>query len=170
KRETGDPMGLRRWIYVANAKNKKEEYKGFYEDVQGKNLLPFKVLTPEESKAKAPELGDNAGWIHVYSFSSSGGQQNKKDNPPKKDKDATAKPNDAQKKDQKQGQYQAEMTASTRNLKGVKRSASLKAVRRGLMQANHIKDRKNAKGLAVIRREGGLIMHELEPVEDVTIT
>src|SRR5262249_53059275 len=76
QREKGDPMGLRRWIYGPTSK--KEEYKGFYMDLAGKNLLPFKVLTEKESLEKAGEFGEHAGWIHVHVFSSNDGQvQNK---------------------------------------------------------------------------------------------
>jgi hypothetical protein len=48
-------------------------FQGYYMDLQGANLLPFQVLTEEESAVRAPEFGGRAGWIDMYVFRSDGG-------------------------------------------------------------------------------------------------
>ncbi|MFO0878660.1 MAG: hypothetical protein U0840_15065 [Gemmataceae bacterium] len=138
--DTGEPYQLRKWIYDATRKGVRDEFKGFYTDTEGKNLLEFKVLTPEESLSRASEFGNKAGWIDVFVFAS--GDQR----PPV-------------------GPDEVDMLVSSRALpRNVSKRASLKEVRMALLKANNIQLRSSGNKIAIGRDVGGLIVNELEPI------
>jgi hypothetical protein len=65
-----DSLQCRKWLYDRRDRGKPDRCDGFYMDVRGDRLLPFKVLTARESEARASELGERAGWIDVDVFAS----------------------------------------------------------------------------------------------------
>jgi hypothetical protein len=145
--ETGEPLAMRRWIYAPDTKGRRDEWLGFYETGEKGGLkrqadgalqvYPFKVLTAEESVAKAAELGSMAGWIHVYVFGS------KEGDPPAETDEAT-------------------MFITTRGLPAKPSNRlTLAELRERLMKANNVRQ---APRLAIARSAGGLILHGLEPV------
>lgn len=146
--ESGEPLTMRRWIYAPDTKGRRDEWLGFYETGEKDELkkqadgtlqvYPFKVLTAEESAAKAAELGSMAGWIHVYVFGSKEGEL-------------------AAEKDEK------DMFVTTRGMPAkASNKLSLAELRERLMKANNV--RQAARLVQPRSVGGGLIVHELEPL------
>jgi hypothetical protein len=135
--EMGDPLLCRKWVYDEERVGRKDEWKGFYTGTEGKNLLPFKALTKEESAPLARELGTRAGWIDIHVFASIEKAVDEAD--------------------------EKVMLISPRSLELARsKKSSLKELRAGLMQANNLKRREPlGRGKSV----GGLILHEMEPIE-----
>ncbi len=136
--EKGDPeMHLRRWIMGPQHVNARQVWEGMYIDLEGKNLRRWKTLTTEESNAKASELGNRAGWIDIYVFSSG---------------DEPIQPKD-----------QPIMFVSTRGAASASATKSMKSLRANLLRKNNVQLKRDSKGAIVRRDEGGLIYYELEP-------
>ncbi len=55
----------RKWIIGPGVRN---EFVGFYQDTSQANVIPFKVLTEEESATRAAEFGGRVGVIDVEVF------------------------------------------------------------------------------------------------------
>jgi hypothetical protein len=159
KEEDGEPISCRKWVYGPGARGRRDEWLGFYTGLDGKNLLPFKTLTAEESEAEARQLGARAGWIDVFVFAS--GEGDNKPHPGTDDKDGKA----GDKADS--ADYASDMMVT---LRGMPRSrsnkTSLAELRAALLKANNLRDRER---LVTKRSAGGLILHEMEPVEGGTI-
>ena len=70
--ETQDPLNCTKWVLEPG---KTYNIRGFYTGETGDNLLPFKVLSDEESKAKAEEMKDNTafGCVEIFVFRSGTG-------------------------------------------------------------------------------------------------
>lgn len=137
-----EPIQCQKWLYDQSRRGQRDLYEGFYTEVSGRNLLRFRALTAEESVVKASELGNRAGWIDVYVFASSDGGKGTGD--------------------------EGDMLISTRGMPKVRsRSQSLAALQSGLMQSNNVRQKK-----ALVRKRsiGGLLLHELEPVESPEIS
>jgi hypothetical protein len=127
QRDDGDSLACKKWLYDADRAGKPDRFDGFYMDVEGKAMKPFKVLSAEESATKVNELGDRAGWIDIDVFGSG-----------------------EEKQDEEQKQV------STKGLaRGAGKPATLKALRKQLMTKNHVKvkpalvARRSASGLIV---------------------
>jgi hypothetical protein len=121
-------------------KDRPDILEGFYMDTKGNNLQRFKVLTAEQSAAKASELGDRAGWIDVDVFASGGG-----------------------KTDEETDSEEARVT--TRGLaRSAKRPATLRELRKLLAKANNVR-LPTARGRSI----GGLIVHEATPEKGAPI-
>jgi hypothetical protein len=142
--EDAEPISCRKWIYDVKTKGRRDRWDGFYQSGEGGKLsvLPFKALTAEESEAKAHELGGRAGWIDVFVFAS-------KEGSPAVDED------------------EKELLITTRGMPRAKAAPrTLKELRAALLNANNLKQRERL----VVRREGGLILHEMEAVEAGTFS
>jgi hypothetical protein len=66
REEEQESLECRKWLYDPG--DKPDPVRGFYHDLKGKNLRPFRVLSAAESEAKAAELGEKAGYITVEVF------------------------------------------------------------------------------------------------------
>lgn len=66
RQETGDISHGQIWIFEST--KGPTEFKGFYMDEAGQNLIPFKVLTAQESETRAAEFGDKVGLIQMDVF------------------------------------------------------------------------------------------------------
>lgn len=134
-------INCNRWIYAKESKDRQDIFQGFMTDVEGKNLLKFKVLTEEESVAKASELGERAGWIDVDVFIS--GPGNNGPGPT----------------------IENEMAISTRGVgkTGLKKTQpeTLGELQKQLRKANNVKVSRK-KG---VPRSGGLVVFDAEPEE-----
>lgn len=144
-KEMADPLACRKWIYPSKARNRRDEWKGFYIGTEGKNLLPFKALTAEQSTARARELGNRAGWIDIYVFAS------------KEKEDHAVKDEGEQ-----------ELLITTRGMPSeATRPRTLKQLRAALLKANNLRERPS---LVTKRTSGGLILHEMDPIEGGTFS
>lgn len=63
-------IDTRTGIWLLESDAKPTTFEGFYTDVKGDNLLPFRVLTAEESADREAEFGDRVGTIDVDVFAS----------------------------------------------------------------------------------------------------
>jgi hypothetical protein len=63
-------VDTRTGIWLLEKDAKPTTFEGFYTDVKGENLLPFRVLTDEESAEREAEFGDRVGTIDVDVFAS----------------------------------------------------------------------------------------------------
>lgn len=144
KMEDCEPIAAKKWLYDLKDKDNENEWQGFYMDLDGKNLLPFRALTQEESEENVRALGERAGWIDVYVFASK-----EKGAPPP-------------------GGGDEQELVTTRNLGGARvKPRGLTELRSQLMAANRLREKKT---LVNKRSVGGLILHEVEPVEGGTIS
>lgn len=144
--EEGDPLACRKWIYPSGSRGRRDDYLGFYTGTEGKNLLPFRGLSAEESEGMMEKLGARAGLIEIYVFAS---QDTKgKD-------DEVAVPPDK------------ELTITTRGMGSKGNKLSLPELRKELLAANNVRERKR---LTSSRSAGGLILHEMEAVEGGTFS
>jgi hypothetical protein len=66
RQETGDVTQNQIWLFDAG--KAPTEFAGFYMDEAGKNLIPFKVLSEEESQAREAEFGDKVGLLQMDVF------------------------------------------------------------------------------------------------------
>jgi hypothetical protein len=73
QQQTGDVIPEQIWLFNADAQ-KTTEFAGFYMDIAGKNLIPFKVLSPQESQARESEFGDRVGLLNVDVYESRPGE------------------------------------------------------------------------------------------------
>jgi hypothetical protein len=113
QQEELDSLQCRKWLYDLVTKDKPDRLHGCWMDTEGKQVLPFKVLTAQESAAKASELGERAGWIDIDVFASG----------------------EAPDKDE-------QMAVSTRGLaRGAARPKTLKALQAKLMKTNNVRHR-----------------------------
>jgi hypothetical protein len=77
--EGQESIECRKWLYDPDSKP--DPVHGYYTDLTGKNLKPFRVLTAKETEDKVAELGEKAGYITVEVFGkgpASGGDDTKK--------------------------------------------------------------------------------------------
>jgi hypothetical protein len=132
-------INCQKWIYNPDSRGRVDKFEGFSMGDAGKELLKFKVLTDAESPEKASELGERAGWIDVDVFASGAGGKTIEEK---------------------------EMKVT---LRGLSRSdlaksppKTLKELQDRLRKANNVAVKPRPKGVA--SREGGLLLHELEPV------
>jgi hypothetical protein len=133
-----DPMQCRKWLYDLSDRGKPDKLHGVWMDTKG-TVQPFRVLTAEESAARANELGERAGWIDLDVFASGEGP----------------------------AQPEEQMMVSTRGLaRGSRKFSSLKALQQRLMKVNNVRHRKTA---TVRRTGGGLIVPDPEPVPGVSL-
>jgi len=71
RQERGESINLRKWLYSPEKSlNKADVFNGYYIQLEGKNVLPFQVLTAEQSLAHVSQLGDRVGWIDIDVFHS----------------------------------------------------------------------------------------------------
>jgi hypothetical protein len=136
QQQRGPLLELQKWLYRPGLKDP-QIYEGFYMGEKGTDLLPFKVLTQEESEIKAPELGSDAGFISVHIFVSGIGRQIEKD--------------------------ETDLVVSTRGLVA-SRSLALKDLQKQLHKKNHVRVRKVAGSARTRSLTGGLIVNEIEAV------
>jgi hypothetical protein len=126
----------RKWLYPAERKGYEDVFEGIYTGVDGKNLLPFRVLTAEESVKAAKEIGDRAGWIDIEVYASG------------------ETPNTAD------GE---EMKISTRGMSRPKvKPKTLRELQTTMRKANNVRPK---KGVVAKRGPGGLLLYDMEPVE-----
>lgn len=59
------------WVF---APNEVQKFDGYYIELTGDNLKPFKVLTEEESKAREDEFGNKVGLLELDVFESRSGE------------------------------------------------------------------------------------------------
>ncbi len=184
--EEGEPMALRKWILGPTTTGKRQEWLGFYTDKAEGNLHRFRALTSEDSLVHMDQLGEKAGQIEVMVFGS--GEQPEKQGKvedPDKEKDADTEKKDegkekkdADKKDEEKEkkagdkdekppvQDDKDMFVSTRGVvKGRSNRLSLEDLRAQLMKANNVKQKKS---LVNRRSAGGLILHDVEPIDGGT--
>jgi hypothetical protein len=190
-----DPNQMRKWIYGPDSKDRRDMYEGFYTGTSGKNLLKFKTLTAEESEGHMEKMGENFGQIRVIVFGSSeketpeNGNQNKKADKKKKPEEIDIDEKDDKKKDDKADTKKEEtasedkkddkkkpddkddkattdddkdMLVTSRGMVSKTNNLPLKKLRANLMKANNVRERER---LVARRSAGGLILHEMEPVE-----
>jgi hypothetical protein len=144
KEEADESIKCRKWLYDLSKKDKPDEFLGFYEDAEGKNLRKFQVLTEEDAGARASELGDRAGWIDIDVYASS-----------------DAGPGPGQKSDEE------EMMVSTRGLSRSRTAPrTLKDLQARLRKANNVKVKVSK---VTPRGPGGLLLPEMEPSDEVKI-
>jgi hypothetical protein len=142
--EGDDGAYPRKWLYPPDRKGYEDVFKGIYTSADGRNLLPFRVLNEQESRTRAMELGDKAGWIQIEVYASG----------PKPNTDEPTPSTDD------------EIKVSTRGMVRTKaKFKTLKSLQTAMRKANKVKVRTD-KGVAVAKRgPGGLLMYDLEPVE-----
>jgi hypothetical protein len=73
QQQTGDVLPEQIWLFDASAQAP-TKFAGFYTDIAGKNLIPFKVLSPQESEARESEFGDRVGLLSVDVYESRPGE------------------------------------------------------------------------------------------------
>jgi hypothetical protein len=66
--EEAEGTQCQKWLIDPDPERKPTIYRGFYSDATDKNVSPFKVLTEEESSARAAEFGGKVGLIEVEVF------------------------------------------------------------------------------------------------------
>jgi hypothetical protein len=139
--EDEESLKCKKWIYDVDRKDKEDLFEGIYTDVSGKNFKPWGVLSAEESKQRANEFGDRAGWIDIDVFAMG---------------------------DDQEASDQEELKISTRGMARTKKKFStLKSLQSSLRKANNVKVKKS---LVARRGPGGLLVADSEPAEEVQIS
>jgi hypothetical protein len=145
QREDVENIRCHKWLYSPQRTGERDEFLGFYMDVSGKNLLPFRSLTAEESDEAASTMGARVGWIDIEVFASGSGEGD---------------------------QSEQSMQVSTRGgARVARRGTSLKRVQAAIRKANNVRLKPvklSFKPSLVTRRE--LIDAEVEPIESEEIT
>jgi hypothetical protein len=134
--EKEEPIACKKWIYDVKRKGQEDVFRGVYTDVEGKNLTPWRVLSPEESRDRASAYGDKAGWITIDVFASG------------PDNDTAD---------------EQELKISSRGLaRSKKKFKTLQDLQASLRKANNVKLKKR---LVDRRGPGGLLVAESEAAE-----
>jgi hypothetical protein len=153
--EDYEPVKCKKWLYSSAKTNQPDLFEGYYDNVEGKNVRKFEVVTGKQAEEMAGELGERAGWIDLDVFASS-------------DEDSEKEPMADPEDDDKKGGDEAEMKVSTRGMalkRGLKHR-SLAMLQEKLRSANHLKLKKSK---VIKRGEGGLILTETAPSDEVVI-
>jgi hypothetical protein len=146
QREDMDNLRCRKWLYRPEKTGERDEFLGFYMDTSGKNLLPFRSLTAEESLEAASTMGARVGWIDIEVFAS--GSEEGGDS------------------------SEESMMVSTRGgARAARKGSSLRSVQAAIRKANNVRVKPVKFSFTpsrVTRR--ALIDAEVEPIEGQVIT